>query len=249
MSRSNVTIDTRDGHCNAHVFRPDSAAGPWPAVLVFMDGIGMRPALHDIGDRIAAHGYFVLLPDLFYRGGPYEPIKPSELFGNPEVRQAWFSKYFPALTPENVKSDVAAFLEFLGRQSDVVQPEIGTTGYCMGGRISFASAANFPDRIAAAAAYHPGGLATDAPDSPHLLSPRIKARVYVGGASEDPSFTDEQKATLEDALTRAGVDHVIETYPARHGWVPSDTPVHDAEQAERHYRTLFELLDGTLKSG
>lgn len=248
MSRSPVTIDTRDGRCNAFAFRPESAAGPWPAVLMFMDAIGMRPALFEIGERIANHGYFVLLPDLLYRGGPYEPIKPAVLFGDPDARRTWFAKYVSDVTPENVKSDVAAFLDFLSREPDVVQPKVATTGYCMGGRLSFTSAANFPDRIVAAAAYHPGGIATEAPESPHLLAPRIKGRIYVAGAVDDPSFSDEQKERLREALVKAGVDHVIETYPARHGWVPSDTPVHDAEAAERHYRTLFDLLDTTLRN-
>ncbi len=104
-----------------------------------------------------------------------------------------------------------------------------------------------PDRIVATASYHGGRLATDAPDSPHLLAPRIKSRVYVAGAIEDASFTDEMKARLEDALTKAGVDHVVETYPAKHGWVPRDTPVHDAACAERHWKTMIELFDSTLK--
>jgi carboxymethylenebutenolidase len=102
--------------------------------------------------------------------------------------------------------------------------------------------------VAAAASYHGGGLATDAPDSPHLLAPRIKARVYVGGAIEDRGFDDTQKQRLEDALTQAGVAHTVETYNAKHGWVPTDTPVHDPVAAEKHWQTLFDLFDGALKS-
>jgi carboxymethylenebutenolidase len=117
----------------------------------------------------------------------------------------------------------------------------------MGGFMSLTAAGTYPDRIAAAASYHGGRLATDAPDSPHLLAPKIKARVYVAGAIEDASFPDEQKARLAEALREAGVEHQIETYPAKHGWVPRDTPVHDAAEAERHYETLFALFDKTLR--
>ncbi|HEY6880245.1 MAG TPA: dienelactone hydrolase family protein, partial [Polyangiales bacterium] len=125
---------------------------------------------------------------------------------------------------------------------------IGTTGYCMGGALSLSTAGRFPDRVAAAASFHGGNLATDAVDSPHLLAPRIKARVYVAGAVEDSSFDDAQKQRLIDALRAASVRHTVETYPdARHGWVPTDSPVYQPAGAERHFRTLIELFDATLK--
>ena len=247
MPRAKVTIETRDGCCEASVFRPEGA-GPWPPVLFFMDGIGIRPALFEMGERLAAHGYYVLLPDLFYRAGPYVAPDPRTVFSNPESRQAWISKYMSTASQDNVRSDVEAFLAYLSTQPDVRQPKVGTTGYCMGGGLSLATAGNFPERVAAAASYHGGRLATDAPDSPHLLAPRMKARVYVAGAVEDAAFPDDMKARLDDALTRAGVDHTVETYEgARHGWVPTDTPVHDPKAAERHWKTLFQLFDATLK--
>jgi carboxymethylenebutenolidase len=113
---------------------------------------------------------------------------------------------------------------------------------------SLAAAANFPDRVAAAASFHGGKLVTDAPDSPHLLASRMKARVYVAGAVQDAGFTDEMKQRLKDALTAAHVDHTVVTYEgARHGWVPTDMPVHDRAAAERHYEALFDLLDSTLR--
>ena len=113
--------------------------------------------------------------------------------------------------------------------------------------MSLSAAGHFPDRIAAAASYHGGNLANDAPDSPHLLAPKMKARVYVAGAIEDANFPEEQKTRLSQALAAAGVDHVVETYPARHGWVPADTPVHDPAAAERHWKTLLDLFDRTLE--
>jgi carboxymethylenebutenolidase len=249
MARATVTIQTRDGRCDASVFRPQGqGAGPWPAVLFFMDGIGIRPALFAMGERLAAHGYFVLLPDLFYRAGPYEsPPDLAKFFSDPEARKAWFEKFVGAVTQAGVESDAEAFLAFLAAQPDVKQPKIGVTGYCMGGAFALATAGNFPERVAAAASYHGARLATDQPDSPHLLAPRVKARVYVGGATDDASFPDDMKQRLDDALTAAKVEHTIETYPAKHGWVPSDTPVHDPAAAEKHWRTLLALLDGALK--
>jgi carboxymethylenebutenolidase len=241
-----IEIPTRDGVCPAYVFHPDGR-GPWPAVIVYMDGIGIRPAMLEVGERLATHGYFVLLPDLFYRAGPYDPMIPAEIFGDPEKRKMLMEKFFSCTTPAHVMADTQTFLEFLATQPEAKPGPIGTTGYCMGGLMSLTAAGTYPDRIAAAASYHGGRLASDAPDSPHRLAPKIKARVYVAGAIEDPSFPDEMKAELDEALTSAGVDHTIETYPARHGWVLRDTPVHDPAAAERHWTTLVALLDAKLK--
>jgi carboxymethylenebutenolidase len=247
MTSSQVTITTADGACAAHVFTP-SSPGPWPGVILFMDGIGIRPALFDMASRLASTGYYVLLPDLFYRAGPYTAPDAKQLFADPELRAAWFKKVSSAGGQANAMRDTRAFLDHLAAQPDVIQPAVGVTGYCMGGALALAAAGHYPDRIVAAAAFHPGNLAKlDTPDSPHLLAPKIKARVYVAGAIEDQSFPDDMKQRLDDALTSAGVDHVIETYPARHGWVPSDTPVHDAAAAERHWQALEKLFDATLK--
>jgi len=213
-----------------------------------MDGIGIRPAMLEVGDRLANHGYFVLLPDLFYRSGPYEPMDPRSLFADPEKRKTLVEKFFAHATPANIMSDTSAFLDYLGAQPDVKRGGVGTVGYCMGGLMSLTAAGTYPDRIAATASYHGGRLATDAPDSPHLLAPKMKSRVYVAGAIEDQSFPDEMKARLEQALAAAGVDHKIETYPAKHGWVFRDTPVYDAAASERHWQTLLALFDSTLKA-
>jgi carboxymethylenebutenolidase len=242
-----VEIETRDGRCPSYVYRP-SGDGPWPAVLVFMDGIGIRPALFELGERLAKHGYFVLLPDLFYRSGRYEPMDPHTIFSDPEKRKVLLEKYLAHATSDNVMTDTRAFLDYLASQPDVKPGAIGTTGYCMGGRLSLIAAATYPDAIAAAASYHGGRLAVDAPDSPHLLAPKMKARVYVAGAIEDANFPDDQKARLEEALTAAKIDHTIETYPAKHGWVFRDTPVYDAAASERHWQSLFALLDSELRA-
>jgi carboxymethylenebutenolidase len=242
-----IEIKTRDGLCPSFVFRP-AGSGPWPAVLIFMDGLGIRPAVLEIGERLSAHGYYALLPDLFYRSGPYAPMDPHAILADPQQRKILMDRYFALATQANIMSDTRAFLDYLAAQPDVRRGAIGTTGYCMGGFMSLTAAGTYPDRIVASASYHGGRLATDAADSPHLLAPRIKSRVYIAGAIEDQSFPDDMKNRLEEALTQAHIDHKIETYPAKHGWVFRDMPVYDAAASERHWQTLLALFDATLRS-
>ena len=246
MPPKTIAITTDDGTCPAYVFQPEGK-GPWPGVLFFMDGIAIRPALFEMGDKMASAGYYTLLPDLFYRGGPYEPIDAKKVFVDPDLRAALMKKLTGLVSIELTMRDTRAFLVHLASQPEVKPGKVGVTGYCMGGRMALAAAGHFPDRVAAAAAYHPGHLADDAPDSPHLLAPRIKSPLYIGAAMEDPSFTDEQKQRLDQALTAAGVTFQLETFPCRHGWVPSDTLVHDPAGADRHWQTLFALFERTLR--
>jgi carboxymethylenebutenolidase len=242
-----VDIKTRDGVCPSYIYRPMDSESPWPAVLVYMDGLAIRPAMLELGERLATFGYFVLLPDLFYRSGPYEPMDPYAVFSDPAKRKILMEKFMAFATPANIMSDTRAFLDYLAAQPDVKPGGIGTTGYCMGGLMSLTAAGTYPDRIVATASYHGGRLATDEPDSPHRLAPKMKSRVYVAGAIEDAGFPDDMKQRLEDALTQAGVDHKIETYQAKHGWVFRDIPVYDAAAEERHWETLTGLLESKLK--
>jgi carboxymethylenebutenolidase len=243
---SKIDIKTRDGTCPSYEYRPQGA-GPWPGVLVFMDGLGIRPAMLEVGERLATYGFYVLLPDLFYRSGHYEPMDPHTVFTDPEKRKVLMEKFFAPATPANVMSDTSAFLDYLGTHPDVKRGGLGTTGYCLGGFMALTAAGTYPERIAAAASYHGGRLATDAPDSPHRLAPKIKSRLYIAGAIEDASFPDDMKDRLEHALRQAGVDHRIETYQAKHGWVFRDTPVYDAAAAERHWNSLVALFNEKLK--
>ncbi|HEY1558089.1 MAG TPA: dienelactone hydrolase family protein [Kofleriaceae bacterium] len=241
-----IEIKTEDGMCPTHVMHP-SGAGPWPGVLFFMDGIGMRPALVAMAERLAGAGYYVVMPDLFYRAGSYTAPDPAKLFSDPAAGKEWFGKVFQFASVANVMTDAKAFFAHFDAQTTVRDAhKLGATGYCMGGRLALSAAGHFPERFGAVASYHPGGLANDQPDSPHLLAPKLKARVYVGAAMEDPSFPEDQKQRLEKALTDAHVDHQIETYQARHGWVPSDTPVHDKAGEERHWTTLLGLFERSL---
>jgi len=245
MTPNRIELRTGDGLCPSYTFQP-AGTEKVPGVLFYMDGVGIRPALFTMAERLASAGYYVLLPDLYYRAGPYEPMDAKTLFTDPAKREELRSRFMNVATIANIMRDTRAFLEHLAGQPRVRSPQVGTTGYCMGGRLSISAAGHYPDRVVAAAAFHPANLANDAPDSPHLLAPRIKARIYVAGASDDQSFPDQQKDRLGKALAEAGVDHVIETYPARHGWVPTDTPAHDPVQAERHWKALLDLLGGAL---
>jgi carboxymethylenebutenolidase len=241
-----LPIATADGTCPTYLHTP-AQGGPWPAIILYMDGPGIRPAVQDMGARLAASGYAVLLPDLFYRAGPYAPVDPKVVFTDPDLKEQHRARLMSTATPKNAMADTRALLDAIDTLPGVAPGPVGAAGYCMGGRLALISAGTFPDRIAVVASYHGGGLANDTPSSPHLLAPKMRAKVYVAGAIEDANFPDDMKTRLEAALGDAGVDHRVETYPARHGWVPRDTPAHDPAEAEHHWRTLVPLLDGVLK--
>lgn len=248
MSRTEVSIPTPDGAARAFAFTPDDGQGPWPAVIFYMDAPAIRPALFEMAERLASHGYYVLLPDMFWRVGPYEPIDMAKVMKDETVRREVFGRMMGSTDPERSMRDTGAFLDFLAAQPQAAPGPVGVTGYCMGGGLALRAAGTFPDRIAAAGAFHGGRLATDAPDSPHLLAPRIKARVLVAGADEDAGFPPEQADRLKAALDEAGVENEVTIYKgARHGYAPPDMPVYDRDASERHWRELLDLLDGTLK--
>jgi carboxymethylenebutenolidase len=242
MSRLDVTIKTRDGVCPASVLTPDGTARPWPAVIFFMDGFGIRPVMREMAQRLADGGYLVLLPDLHYRIGRYPRMDPPRIVADPKLREE-FLKLVTSLNRDQKVSDAGAFIDFLLTRPEVKGDRFGATGYCMGGNVSLTAAGAFPGRFAAVASFHGSNLATGQADSPHLFVKNITGSVYVAGAIEDRSFTEEQKDSLEQALTEAGVEHLIETYPgARHGFAVPDHPVFDPSAAERHWNALFRLL-------
>jgi carboxymethylenebutenolidase len=248
MTMKEVSIPTPDGNARAFTFHPDGA-GPWPGVIFFMDAPAIRPALFEMCERLAADGYYVLLPDMFWRAGPYEPINIAEVFGNEEARRERFTKFRSSTDTEKGDRDTAAFLDFLGEQPQVKGAEVGVTGYCMGCGLALRAAGLFPDRVVAAAGFHGGRLATDHPDSAHLLAPKIKARVYIAGAEEDAGFPPEQADRLREALTAAGVDNEVTIYAgARHGYTMADLPVYDREASEQHWTEMLKLFDATLKA-
>src|SRR5947207_6325568 len=155
-----IEIATRDGLAPSYVFRPAGPGnGPWPAVLVFMDGIGIRPAMLEIGERLATYGYFVLLPDLFYRSGPYAPMNAKTVFADPGQRKILLERFMSKATLPALMSDTQAFLEFLASERAVRPGGVATTGYGTGGPASLSAAGTCPDRMVAAASYHGGRLA------------------------------------------------------------------------------------------
>jgi carboxymethylenebutenolidase len=245
-----VEIETRDGVADAHVFTPAGGASG-PGVIFYMDGIGVRDALYAMGEKMAAHGYVVLLPNMFYRNGPYAPFDPKSVFSSPGPERDRLMNVFKSIDVDRAMSDTSSFLAYLDGHALVLGKGYGTTGYCLGGGFAIAAAGTYPDKILAAASFHGGRLTTDAPNSPHLLASKInkRARVYIGVADKDPSHPPEASKKLEEALSAAGVQHQIEDYPGvLHGWVPSDTPVHDKVAEEKHWQRLFALFDETLKS-
>ena len=246
MEHTELEIKTDDGLCTTHVYEPEQD-GPWPAVIVYMDAVGVRPAMMEIAERIAGEGYYVLLPDLFYRVPDFDPSQGLRLFTDPEFRKDMMSRVIPTASAANVMRDTERFLTFLHDQPDVDDEHLGITGYCMGGRLALCAAGYLGDRVSAIASYHPGGVATDAPDSAHRVAGGIRGRVYIARAIDDAGFDDAAKARLEDAYKAANVDYELETYNARHGFVPRDTPVHDKTAAARHWQTLLALFEQTLR--
>jgi carboxymethylenebutenolidase len=244
MAYERLTIRTTDGECPCQLFTPGTGEGPWPAIIVYMDAGGIRAAISDMSQRLADAGYLVLLPDLFYRFGPYGPFVPREVFAG-DFRLV----LGPLLaTTDNVKAakDTGALLDHLDTRDDVAGARMGAVGFCMGAGMAIAAAGTWPDRFAAVASFHGGRLATDQPTSPHLLAPRIEAELYIAAAQNDDSYPPEMAERFELALAEAGVRYRAETYPAAHGWMKPDFPVCDETQAERGWSAMFELFGRAL---
>ena len=239
------SITTPDGQCPVVLATP-AGPGPWPGIVMYPDAGGVRPALRDMAARLAGLGYAVLLPDVYYRNGRWAPFDMKAVFGDEAERNRLFAM-MKAITPEMIAADAAAFFDYLAARPEVLGDRFGTTGYCMGGRISLMVAGRVPDRVAAAMSFHGGGLAADGdPGSPHLLADRIQAAVYVGAAENDPSYTPDQSATLDAALTASGVRHTIEWYPAAHGFAVTDNAPYDESAAEQHWRAMQAFFGAHL---
>ncbi|MET0578605.1 MAG: dienelactone hydrolase family protein [Ilumatobacteraceae bacterium] len=244
MTQRDVSIPTPDGSCDASLHTPDGS-GPWPAVIMFPDAGGVRDTFHAMAQRLADLGYAVLLPNPYYRSGAYAPFDLATVFSDPEER-ARLMALMSSVTTDAATSDTGAYLEFLAGQPEVADTKVGTTGYCMGGGMALTAAGRFPDRVGAAASFHGGYIASTAPDSPHLLAGSMDATVYVAGARDDGSFDDEQFQRLSTALTEAGVDHTLVTYPALHGFAVPDNATYDEEAATRHWEALETLYASSL---
>jgi carboxymethylenebutenolidase len=252
---TNVNIKTPDGTCDAAFIHP--ATGSYPAVLIWPDAFGLRPSMRDMAKRLAADGYAVLVPNPFYRvaKSPVFESASSFNFGDPAQR----SKLGPLMGSINAagaaERDAVAFIGWLDTQKQVDRAKkVGTQGYCMGGPLIVKTAAAVPNRVGAAASFHGGGLVTMDPDSPHLLAPKIKARMYIGIAVNDDAQQPDAKTRLKEAFDAAKVPAEIEVYPqAQHGWCVPDMPnqangqpIYNKADADRAWNKLLALYKAGL---
>jgi carboxymethylenebutenolidase len=227
---TNVEIKTPDGTCDAAFIYPKS--GSHAGVLIWPDAFGLRPSMRAFAKRLAADGYSVLVPNPFYRVAK-APFSDASTFNF--QNQDDMAKLRPLMAsvnaPGNPEKDAVAYVGFLDAQKQVSKSKkIGTQGYCMGGPLVVRTAATLPDRIGAGASFHGGGLVTDKPDSPHLLAPKIKARMYFGIASNDDQRQPDAKDKLKEAFAAAKVPAEIEVYSdALHGWCVPDMPVQNGK--------------------
>jgi carboxymethylenebutenolidase len=254
LTETDVTIKTEDGTCDAAFIHP--ATGAHAAVIIWPDAFGLRPAMREMARRLAGDGYAVLVPNPFYRvaKAPLFESAASFNFGDPAQR----SKLGPLMgsigADGAAEKDATAFVAWLDTQKAVDRNrKIGTQGYCMGGALVMRTAATVPTRIGAGASFHGGGLVTDRPGSPHLLAPKIKARMLVAVAANDDKQQPDAKNKLKEAFDAAKVSSEVEVFPAQHGWCVRDMPMqtdgqptYDKAEAERAWSKLLALYKSAL---
>jgi carboxymethylenebutenolidase len=245
VTEQDVEIKTSDGTADAYFVHP--AKGQHPAVIVWPDIFGLRPAFRQMARRLAESGYSVLVPNPFYRLKRAPTSTPGANLQDEATRNMLMGMS-RSLTPETQVSDTQAFIGWLDGQASVDRKrKMGTTGYCMGGPITMRAAAAFPDRIGAGASFHGGGLATDKPDSPHLLVPKMKAQYLIAIAANDDEREPNAKVLLKQAFDKAGLPAEIEVYAGtKHGWCPPDAAVYDAAQAEKAWARMMALFEKSL---
>ncbi len=248
-----LTIKTPDGVCDAAFIHP--ANGAHPAVLLWPDAFGPRPAMREMAKRLAAEGYAVLVPNPFYRvaKSPVFQTAADANFKDPALWDRLRPLMGSVQAAGAAERDAAAFIAFLDAQPQVDRTKkVGTQGYCMGGALVLRTAAAVPQRVGAGASFHGGGLVTDQPDSPHRLAPRIQARLLVAVARNDDERQPDAKDKLKEAFAAAKVQAEVEVYPALHGWCVPDMPVeggapiYNEPEAERAWRALVALYKAAL---
>ncbi len=245
MTTVEVSIPMAGGSFPASLHTPISQ-GPWPAVIMYPDAGGTRQTFRSMADRLTSHGYAVLVPDVYWRSGTWEPFSMETVFTEANERARLFD-LMGSLTTDMSVSDAGAMLDFLATRPEVTPGPVGTTGYCMGGRMSLTVAGHHGDRIGAAASFHGGGLAVlDNPGSPHLAAGRTVAVIYVAAAINDASFDAAQQDRLSAAYDAAGVRYTMETYQALHGFAVPDNPTYNQEAEERHWTAMTTLFGSNL---
>jgi carboxymethylenebutenolidase len=247
MSGQRTDLLTPDGVLDCYLFQPPGT-GPWPAVILYMDAFGIRPDLDVMADRLAAAGYVVGVPNLYHRSEPFARFDPAQVAAGGAERDR-FMGMIRSIDGDLVMRDTAAVIAHFDQLPAVRRGAVGVVGYCMGGGYALRAAGVFPDRVAVAASFHGGALATDRADSPDQLADRMRARVYVGVAAIDASFTDEQRQRLDRALRSGGVRHEIEVYEgAQHGFAVHNHRVYNREASERHWARLLSLFREELQT-
>ena len=246
MIEAEIEIRMIDGTSEGVLYWPEDGRR-WPGVLHLTDIGGIRPSHRDMARRLAAEGYTVLMPNVFYRTGrpPLFDFKPS--MGDERTTKR-IAELTGPLTPEAVESDASNYVDFLAARGSVSEGAMGVVGYCATGGMAIRIAAARPDRIAAAASFHGGGLFNEAPTSPHLVLPRVKAALYFGHATQDRSMPEEAIEKLNGALESWGGQCESEVYKgAYHSWTVPDSPVYNQSQAERAFQRLRGLFMRSLK--
>jgi carboxymethylenebutenolidase len=249
---SNVEVKTPDGTCDAAFIHP--VTGSHPAVIIWPDAFGLRPSMIDMGKRIAADGYSVLVPNPYYRLTKAPGI---DMNGFNFQNQADMAKLRPLMgsigAPGTAERDAVAFITFLDAQKPVNKAKkVGTQGYCMGGPLVFRTMAAVPERVGAGGSFHGGGLVTDQPTSPHLLIPKMKGRLYVAVAANDDQRQPDAKDKLKEAFAAAKVPAEVEVYKSNHGWCVPDmpaeasAPIYNKPEAEKAWAKLVALYKTAL---
>ena len=248
VAEKDVAVKTPDGTCDAVLFHP-AGAGSWPAVLIWPDIMGLRPAFRDMGRRLAGQGYVVLVVNPFYRSAKAPVIGDNFDFSNPEQR-ARLTGYRNAMSDEGVDHDAQAYVAFLDAQPQTNKVrKVGVQGYCMGGTLSFRTAAAVPDRVAAVGSFHGGnGLVTKNPNSPHLLIEKANAAYLIAHAQNDDAQNPQMKEDLKAAFAAAGRSATVEVYQANHGWCVKGGQVYNEAEAERAWAAL-NVLYGRMLGG
>lgn len=241
MIDSDLEIETTDGSMNTFITHPEEG-GPHPIILFLMDAPGKREELHDMARRLGTAGYYVMLPNLYYRRTPDFVID-----GSPESREIMFG-HMNSLTNTMVVDDCRALLKFAASQSAAGDGAVGCTGYCMSGPFAFAVAAQLADRVKASASFHGVRLCVDTDDSPHLDANEIQGEMYFGMAETDDWAPPEMVQALEDHMRDTGANYRIEWYPGtHHGFVfPLREGMYHKDSAERHYERLFDMFRRNL---
>jgi carboxymethylenebutenolidase len=240
-----VTIQTPDGMADCYFVHPSS--GAHPAVLVWPDILGLRPAFRAMGKRLAQSGYSVLVVNPFYRNAKSPVVPDGATFADPAI-SAIVRPLAGTLNAETHVTDARAFLTGLDQQGAVDKNrKIGTTGYCMGGPIVMRTVSNFPERVGAGATFHGGGLNTANPDSPHLGIPNMNARMLIAIAANDDERDPESKNVLRASFAAANVPAEVEVYEgSMHGWTVPDFPVYNEALAERAWARLLATFEAAL---